>query len=98
MASLSVVESQSAIHCCTEVPSTSSSNEDVQVYSNDTMDGGGNNNTQYHTEMAVESPFPKRQSVNLSFRNLKYTVNKFNFSKRKFGESKFRVADRRWGE
>lgn len=85
MASLSVIESTSAIGCCSEVASTSS-NEDVQVF-NETM---GNNNTQYHTQMGVESPFPRRESVNISFRNLKYTVNKFNFSKRQFGEYKCR--------
>lgn len=81
MASLSVIGSTSAIGCCSEVAS-SSSNEDVQVF-DETM---GNNNTQYHTQMDMNSPFPKRESVNISFRNLKYTVNNFNFSKRQFGE------------
>lgn len=86
MASLSIVESTSAIHrCCSEVASTSGSDEDVNAVLNDTVNGG-NNNTQYHTQMDTESPFPKRESVNISFRNLKYTVNKFNFSKRQFGE------------
>lgn len=85
MASLSVLESTSAIRCCSEIASTSS-NEDVQVFAESNNNGGGNNNTQYHTQMDMESPFPKRESVNISFRNLKYTVNKLNFSKRQFGE------------
>lgn len=81
MASLSIIESTSAIRCCSEIASTSS-NEDVQVFN----DNGGNNNTQYHTQMDTNSPFPERESVTISFRNLKYTVNKLNFSKRRFGE------------
>lgn len=79
MASLSVIESASAIGCCSEIASSSSSSsEDVKE--------SGNNNTLYHNQMDMDSPFPKRDSVNISFRNLKYTVNKFNFSKKRFGE------------
>lgn len=83
MASLSIIESTSAIRCCSEIASTSSSVEDVQDVLNDTM---ANNNTQYHTQMDTESPFPRRESVNISFRNLKYTINKVNFAKRRFGK------------
>lgn len=83
MASLSVIESASAIGCCSEIASTSSSSsEDVKA--------NGNNNTLYHNQMDTESPFPRRESVNISFRNLKYTVNKFNFSKKKFGKFNLR--------
>lgn len=85
MASLSVIESASAIRCCSEVASSSStsSSEDMKDTANN-----GNNNTLYHNKMDTESPFPKRESVNISFRSLKYTVNKLNFSKMRFGESR----------
>lgn len=83
MASLSMIESTSAIRCCSEIASTSST-EDVQEVLND--NNNGNNNTQYHTQMDTESPFPRRESVTISFRNLKYTVNKLNFSKRRVGK------------
>lgn len=88
MASLSIIESTSAIGCCSEIASTSSE-EDVQgVVTIKEMNGmtGGNNNTQYHTQMDTESPFPRRETVNIAFRNLKYSVNQLNFSKRRFGE------------
>lgn len=78
-----MIESTSAIRCCSEIASTSST-EDVQEVLND--NNNGNNNTQYHTQMDTESPFPRRESVTISFRNLKYTVNKLNFSKRRVGK------------
>lgn len=84
MASLSIIESTSAIACCSEIASTSSS-EDVQEVINE----NDNNNTQFHTQMDVNSPFPRRQTVNIAFRNLKYGVNKLNFSKRRFGKSRW---------
>lgn len=93
MASLSMIESTSAIVCCSEIASTSSS-EDVQEVLND----NGNNNTQYHTQMDMSSPFPRRQTVDISFRNLKYTVNKLNFSKRRFGEFELGRQKRKEGE
>lgn len=83
MASLSIIESTSAIACCSEIASTSSS-EDVQDVIN--INENGNNNTQFHTQMDTASPFPRRQTVNIAFRNLKYGVNKLNFSKRRFGK------------
>lgn len=53
-------------------------------------DSQGNNNTMYHNgylEATQDYHFPKRPPVDIAFRDVRYTVKRFNLAKAKF-ESK----------
>lgn len=88
MANLSIIESASVVRCC-DVASTSSASDD-HIDGIDDADeccvGDNNNKTSTAATKDGGTSFPKRASINISFKNLKYTVKKLNFSSRRFGK------------
>lgn len=75
----------SAFSCCPGNGESSSIGED----SIEMSDSQGNNNTMYHNgylEATQDYHFPKRPPVDIAFRDVRYTVKRFNLAKAKFGE------------
>lgn len=84
--------------CCPSSEAISPDNSITEYSAED--DELANNNTLFHVNDAkvlaakkaaivkeeVEFNFPKRPKVDVEFQNLRYTVNKFSFHERKFGE------------
>lgn len=75
----------SAFSCCPANGESSSIGED----SIELSDSQGNNNTMYHNGFFEKEDyhFPKRPTVDIEFRDIRYTVKKINFGKAKI-ESK----------
>ncbi|XP_052864562.1 uncharacterized protein LOC128271162 [Anopheles cruzii] len=78
--------SSSAFSCCPANGESSSIDDSIEL--NDSQEGA-NNNTMYHNGLleAQDYRFPKRQPVDIVFRDIRYNVKRFNISKAKF-ESK----------
>lgn len=74
----------SAFSCCPANGESSSIGED----SIELSDSQGNNNTMYHNGFFEKEDyhFPKRPTVDIEFRDIRYTVKKINFGKAKIGE------------
>lgn len=93
--------STSKFGVCCQASSAISPDNSITEYSAED-DELANNNTLFHTpetdNLALEKiaivkginadefSFPKRPKVDVEFQNLRYTVSKFSFSERKFGE------------
>lgn len=80
--------------CCPSSAAITPDNSITEYSAED--DELANNNTLFHLpetnddaleKIAVaEFTFPKRPKVDVEFQNLRYTVSKFSFNERKFGE------------
>lgn len=85
---LSKEDKSQSFGCCKAetISSVENSVTDVETIENCT----GNNNSMFHSTHLEknEYSFPRRIPVDVEFQDIKYTVGKFSFSKRKYGKYK----------
>jgi hypothetical protein len=87
-ASTSQSHPSTSLSCCQSKDSIENSSiDEIQSVGDDILQID-NNNIVYNVNGCDtnDNIFPKRESVDIEFSQLTYTVKKFSFSKRKFGE------------
>lgn len=84
--------------CCPPMSNTTPENSISEDSIEESDNHPANNNTMFHTpdngkpllaermDGSLEHNFPKRLAVDVEFQNIRYTVGKFSFRNRKFGE------------